>query len=356
MLLLSVLSALAAEPVLAVAPFAVNTTDAELAPFGSALTDMMLTDLHVDGVVLVERGRLDAVLAELKLQQTDFVDPASAQELGKVLGAGWLVTGSLSTDGDQARLDARALDVATGEVLASVSAQGPRHTLFALERQLALSLLDALNIEVDAAHRTLLGGGAPPRSAVGRGFDPDGVALTVSRQGVFAGGTLWVDGVSQGKLKKAAVTVQLTPGRHELAIGTADASDLFCFGAVDVRAPRELGSRDLCQTVEPGYGSFGTVRVGGILALRDGSTRDEKLAVSVSGAGYVSRHANLNLPAGGYTVEVIEKIETESDKGAPRVERRSVCAISADVEEGAVTVVSFSAQNCEAAKRLTVPD
>jgi len=73
LLLASVLAAAAgdAKPVVSVLYFENRTGSAELDVLRKGLSEMMVTDLVAwDGVTVVERDRLEAVLSELKLQST----------------------------------------------------------------------------------------------------------------------------------------------------------------------------------------------------------------------------------------------------------------------------------------------
>jgi TolB-like protein len=70
---------------------------AELADLKKGLAELIISDLVAgDQVTVVERSRLEAVLGELNLQASGKVDPATAQRVGKLLGAKYLVWGSLT--------------------------------------------------------------------------------------------------------------------------------------------------------------------------------------------------------------------------------------------------------------------
>ena len=85
-------SAQHSEPVLAVAPFDDLSSNDALTPLGTGLAAMLTTDLSLSPAVrVVERSRLSEVIGELRLQQTPWVDQASAAELGRLLGADFLV-------------------------------------------------------------------------------------------------------------------------------------------------------------------------------------------------------------------------------------------------------------------------
>lgn len=55
---------------------------------GRALAGMLTSDLSVaPGLTLVECAQLDALTTELALAESSFLDPATAQKLGRGLGA-----------------------------------------------------------------------------------------------------------------------------------------------------------------------------------------------------------------------------------------------------------------------------
>ena len=80
---------------LAVSYFDNTSKDASLDPLRKGIAEMLITDLSISpDIKLLERERLNDVLKELKLQSSSFVDPKSAAQLGKGLGAAYILTGS----------------------------------------------------------------------------------------------------------------------------------------------------------------------------------------------------------------------------------------------------------------------
>ena len=75
---------------------------------------------------VIERQLLNKVLDELKLSASGFVDSGSAQELGSILGASAIVSGTLSALGESVRINARLIATNTGTIFAAASAQIPR--------------------------------------------------------------------------------------------------------------------------------------------------------------------------------------------------------------------------------------
>jgi TolB-like protein len=85
------------------------------------LSEYILSDLskHAvnDGVFsVVDRAQLDAVRAELNFNLSGEVDDSSAQEIGKMLGAQTIVSGSVRKIGSLFRLDIKAIAVQTATV------------------------------------------------------------------------------------------------------------------------------------------------------------------------------------------------------------------------------------------------
>jgi tetratricopeptide (TPR) repeat protein len=105
---------------------------------------------------IVEREKLNQVLAELKLGRGRFIDPRTAQKLGKGLAAAYIVTGSYVLAGGTLRLDCRIVQVTTGRVVASEKVEGPKDDFFALEKDLVHLLLKTLDIKLSAPDQSRL--------------------------------------------------------------------------------------------------------------------------------------------------------------------------------------------------------
>lgn len=69
---------------------------------------------------LVDRQRLDAILAQCGLQPDDsmaFADLPMAAGLGRLVGVRWLVVGDVAADGDRTIIQARCIDVASHQIV-----------------------------------------------------------------------------------------------------------------------------------------------------------------------------------------------------------------------------------------------
>ncbi|GMU63010.1 MAG: hypothetical protein AMXMBFR34_47730 [Myxococcaceae bacterium] len=145
---LVLLAALAAseKPVISVMYFENRTNNAELDVARKGVADLMITDLvSWDGVVVVEREKLESVLGELKLQQTKAFDPATAVKVGKLVGAQFLLTGSMMLQGKELILDARLMKVQDGSQVLAARAKNDQDKIFDLEQELVGKVIAAID-------------------------------------------------------------------------------------------------------------------------------------------------------------------------------------------------------------------
>ena len=84
------------------------------------MTDLLIHELVKSGdVTVVERKRLDKIMAEYAFQSSPFVDIKTAKKLGKGLGADCIIVGSVATLGCPLYITARMVDVEKGTILHS---------------------------------------------------------------------------------------------------------------------------------------------------------------------------------------------------------------------------------------------
>ncbi|HEY0190673.1 MAG TPA: FlgO family outer membrane protein, partial [Kofleriaceae bacterium] len=105
---------------------------------------------------IVERDKLNQVMGELKLSHSKFIDPRTAQQLGKGLAAQLIMTGGYAIAGDTMRIDVRIVEVATGKVLASDKVEGKRDDFFALEKDLVDLLIKTVDVKLSTTERSKL--------------------------------------------------------------------------------------------------------------------------------------------------------------------------------------------------------
>lgn len=156
-LLLVAASASATPTTLAVSYFDNNSGDAELDPLSRGLADMLITDLgKLSALQIVEREKLNQILAELDLARSKFIDPKTAVKLGKGLSAAYILTGGYVVAGDVMRIDVRIFAVESGKIVASDKIEGAKSDFFALEKDLVDVLVKAVDVKVENKERTAL--------------------------------------------------------------------------------------------------------------------------------------------------------------------------------------------------------
>ena len=109
----------------AVMDFAVNGVEAHL---GRSVAELIITDLTgTAGCEVVERGQLERLAREHKLQASGLVDAQTAVRMGKLTGAAYVIVGSVNAMQQTYILAARLVDVQRGTSLSgfkSVSTTG----------------------------------------------------------------------------------------------------------------------------------------------------------------------------------------------------------------------------------------
>lgn len=86
---------------------------------GRFIAEELITRLHeTEKFKVIERQLLNQVIKEQKLTLSGIVDPASAKQLGRVLGVDAIVSGSVTDLGKTLRVNARLISTETGEIFA----------------------------------------------------------------------------------------------------------------------------------------------------------------------------------------------------------------------------------------------
>ena len=90
---------------------------------GKAISAMLVTEFsNREGIRIVERQRINDLIAEMELNYTGAVDQAI--EVGKMLGMQYVLLGQVTSIVDNLRMDIRAVDVETSEILTVMKKSG----------------------------------------------------------------------------------------------------------------------------------------------------------------------------------------------------------------------------------------
>ncbi len=108
-------------------------------PFSQGISEILVTELGRNpAVIMVDRSQLKKLIAEQDLGAAGRLDPATAAQVGKLLGAQYVVTGGFVIDRkSRLRLDARAVNVETSAVSYVETVSGDADDLLELTAQLA---------------------------------------------------------------------------------------------------------------------------------------------------------------------------------------------------------------------------
>jgi hypothetical protein len=77
--------------------------------------------IQLNRVSVIERGQIEQVIREQRFNGTGLVDGDAAITLGKLVGAGTIIVGSVTRFGQTYTINARALDTLTGEALTAAN-------------------------------------------------------------------------------------------------------------------------------------------------------------------------------------------------------------------------------------------
>lgn len=111
------------------------------------LAAMTISELAVNpGVRVVERAQLQQILTEQNLGREGRVDPNTVVQIGRLIGAKYMVTGTIYDVRGDFRIDARLFDAETGQILRTQRVQGRLDNVFDLVTRLSAQLMRDANL------------------------------------------------------------------------------------------------------------------------------------------------------------------------------------------------------------------
>ncbi len=143
------LKALSAQNSVAVLYFLNKTNDQELNPLQKGIAIMLITDLSkIDGLDVVERVKLQALMEELNLSISGLTKSDTAPRIGKLLGATWIVGGDVQGTKDKLKLTSNVLKVVKQAILGRPFSQGKLSTIFDMEKTLLFEIIKLLKVKI----------------------------------------------------------------------------------------------------------------------------------------------------------------------------------------------------------------
>lgn len=134
---------------LAIIYFENTSGEKKLNKLKKGLASMLISDLsNVYMLDILERDRLEDLIKEQKLSNSEGFDNNSASDIGKLLGAQIILTGAYFEMYGSFRIDARFIDVETGQILKSEGVDGQTSNFFKLEKQLVWKIIKNLDVKL----------------------------------------------------------------------------------------------------------------------------------------------------------------------------------------------------------------
>jgi TolB-like protein len=119
----------------------------DLEALSVGIQQMLLTELNQNTALrIVERSQLRALLEEQDLATSGRVDAQTAAQVGKLVGARYVVTGVFIDLNGNFRMDGRIVDVETSEILKTAQVQDRRENLYTMLFDLAGRITDDVNL------------------------------------------------------------------------------------------------------------------------------------------------------------------------------------------------------------------
>ena len=206
-------------------------------------------------ISLVERAQIKRVINEQDLQISSLVDPKTAVKIGRIVGADFVVIGSVFVLGDQLRIDSRLVNVKTGAVDTTAKVQGAKSSAFELTDDLASKLLKGITQEFVSVRKLQP---ISQRVYLQRQFTDKIMTSDCLWQGGWANGPkiyMWLP--SAVPSFSEVILYVLDVGRKELKIDVKDAriGDVFKIRHGPLTVTAKLLSRQVKREL-PDWGKF----------------------------------------------------------------------------------------------------
>jgi TolB-like protein len=126
-------------------------------PWEFGLASMLMTDLESVGLFnILSRELLKDILREQALHMTGLVDDSKAIEVGRIVAAKYVVTGTFMEMDGSLRIESRLLSVENGAQLGATAVSGMTSNFFDLEKQLLIEMTNFLGVTLDDTEARML--------------------------------------------------------------------------------------------------------------------------------------------------------------------------------------------------------
>lgn len=131
-------------PTITISYFDNTSKNQKFKAFSKGLADMLVSDLSkIKLFNLVEREKYENLVNEINLGKSEYIDKTTAQKMGKLLGAQYILTGAFISITPEIRIDAKLIEVETGRIVMTSQVSGKDSEIFKLENDLANQLISS---------------------------------------------------------------------------------------------------------------------------------------------------------------------------------------------------------------------
>ncbi len=121
----------------------------EFQPWEFGIASMIMTDLESVGLFnIISKERMQDILEQMAFQQYGFVDEREAVEMGKIVAAKYILTGSFMELNGHLRIEAQVFSVERGMQLGAAEVTGKTDTFFHMEKKLVIKVLNYMDVMI----------------------------------------------------------------------------------------------------------------------------------------------------------------------------------------------------------------
>lgn len=119
---------------------------------GTGIAETVTADLkNIRGLSVIGRERIFETLKNLSLGDRNDTDEIFVTEVGRGLGAAWIISGGYQRLGEMIRITARVVNVESGTLLKAIKIDGEIKDIFALQDKIVYELSQGLNLKLNTS-------------------------------------------------------------------------------------------------------------------------------------------------------------------------------------------------------------
>ncbi|MBN2788693.1 MAG: VWA domain-containing protein [Candidatus Delongbacteria bacterium] len=110
---------------MAVLNFSINNSTEDMNYLSNGISDILITNLaEKNNITIIEREKIQNLIEELNFKNSGLVTEKEQSKIGKLSGAKYILTGSITFVNSAYRMVSKVLDVETGDVISTQSVKG----------------------------------------------------------------------------------------------------------------------------------------------------------------------------------------------------------------------------------------